>query len=72
MQKLIVLFFLPFGIWAQDTATNLFLNTQEYNDIKLLSLEDNTFDILTKGKDPYIFTLPFASNLTKSNSVQQE
>tara|TARA_R110002094_G_scaffold158078_5_gene144198 strand:+ start:3014 stop:5134 length:2121 start_codon:yes stop_codon:yes gene_type:complete len=69
MQKLIVLFFLPFGIWAQDTATNLFLNTQEYNDIKLLSLEDNTFDILTKGKDPYIFTLPFASNLTKSNSI---
>ncbi len=69
MRKLIVLFLLPFSIWSQDITTNLLINKQEYNDIKLSLIEYNTFDILTTGKDPYIFTLPLSSDLNENNSI---
>ena len=69
MKKLIFIFLLPLGIWAQVTVTSILVNPRDFNDVNLLHLEDNTYDILTKGKDPYIFTLPLTSNLNEINAV---
>ena len=50
-------------------ATILKIYKNNFKDVDLNLLEDETFDILTTGKAPNIFTLPLNEDIASSNTT---
>ena len=60
---------LPLGVVAQEAPVRLTVDTTHYHDLSLKSLSDNTYDMVTSGKDPYLFTRPLEADINENNTT---
>jgi len=69
MSKYLFLFLtLPFSIFCQNTVQHMSVNSSDFNDLDLKVLDEGINDIITTGKDPYVFTNVFLTDLDKTNN----
>lgn len=68
MKKALFFILFPIILLAQ-APVNIKVNYNDFNDVELKSLEDETSDILTTGKDGHIFTLPLTVDVAKTNTI---
>lgn len=69
MKKLSLLLFLfPLFIAAQDAPALLSIDVNKTNDVKIEFVQNEIYDIVTTGKNPYVFTKPLTSKPEKENN----
>lgn len=68
MKKLFFLVCLPAMVFAQQKPVKLTVNPDRFNDVEL-KITEGTYDVLTTGKDGYIFTNAFDEVIDNRNSV---
>lgn len=69
MNKYVLIFLaFPLGLFSQNSQVSLSVDSKGYNDLELKVLDEGTYDIETKGKDPYVFTTPLKSELATNNN----
>jgi hypothetical protein len=69
MKKAIFLFLFPSALLAQQKSLDLKVDKNNFNDVRLESIQDEAIDITTTGKDGYVFTLPLKEDITTSNTI---